>query len=706
LKNIFWLALPAALTSVTALAAQKVAKNDWTFSKSGETECRASTPLVKSNDRTGHLDLIFDPSGARPLEIQMSLQNTGGSPNFPGAYTVVLGSDKLSTYYMAQLAVSETESHDAEVKYWSIPQNTRDLMAYIIPASEIKMKQGSETLTFSLIGISKTLERMRTECNAGQKLLDPSFESEFLTSKIKVLNADTLRPSVVSNMRALYWVGYAQKAKLNALTKQQSDLAKQYANLLAQKSNQDKLSQANQAALAKLSSRREDLEQTVAQLAIQLEDTSSQIDSLIADQVTAQRKYDETAAALNTIQPQYENLNSQVELSQIQLQRAEASLQQGRNTIDTLRNEIAVLQQQQRDLEAANGESRRKISEGQAQKARLESEARNLDVSAEVRNALARDGYFQSSLRIFGDIQDEMKRVHQDLSQYRQPLQTLQETAEKWGCLEDQNHSDRRSGRRGQDFGDDDDDDRDFSGGRNSTSSDCARLRDQARPFLQGRMLLIRDKSYLTELMTAYQSYFENSRRAVEQQVVSYKQGLIDNAAWYARQDIEERNAISGRTNEISIVIQKITSERVLLSNVQNVESVSLESLRDQKAADVRSAKVNLSQYVNQTSYDTVNADYSSAKEDLDRINDQLQSAESSRTVVSKRIEKNKKEQDTVNGNIEQLMGEIANQESQSLELQGLLAPYFNTKTDLDQKSEQSRKDYGATTANFNGLFQ
>ncbi len=358
---------------------------DWTLRESGETN--NSTCSISTSVRKG---LIFKVE-VYTLEF-VKLKN---KPESPVEVLIRIDKNKRgSTGFKISLPTASSEMAFSRLTsgqpetFWGIGKNMSTLIG-LLKAKESFDTRGvggdeNVPLNFSSKGFSEVLTEMETRCNGGVALINASFEENFLSAVANSIDPTHLTLETTNSLRSIYFqasssflqIKETQTALNLVLANYQPFISElnQVRTTLNQIQNVDLPN--NRTRLAAAQKQQVDATAEIARL-------SALIPGLQTKVQQAQRAFDEAAATLAPLEPEFNRLSQQLNNAQNLLRQSQSRLSSIDDRLDDLTNELNALRSESDSLQRSTSQERYDLSNAQSYLNQAERERANFNVSYE-----------------------------------------------------------------------------------------------------------------------------------------------------------------------------------------------------------------------------------------------------------------------------------------------------------------------------------
>lgn len=634
--------------------------------------CSASSKVVDKSG-TYTIQLKYDRKQKLPLEFFLKV-DASGERDFSNGFLVNLKSLSQPKYFLAKL---EQEGNSA--LYWGIPQNTSELLSYVLPGLRLVVNEfGSDlSLNFSLLGISKARKTIMENCNDGNELLDEAFEREFLTAKVKSIDLKKVSTKTVKELRALYFGGYGIYRRIGNFEKEIEELNSRYAQAIKNLADVMGLSKEARDSLQRLRSEIDTLQAAKIDFISRMLQARERLSSAIAQSLNAGEKFESAQSEFAAVKKEHRKLSSAVDYAKGQIADLEQAISANREVLEQVRWEIANVDTQISSLLQENSTSLDNIRQWDSEANTYQRRSDSFNVSAKSDWLLSQNSFVQSANNQLFQIDQQYNRYLEQLRQLRPSLMTLGRVAQEWGCARmggrGGDRGDRSGGRGGRHQVDDDFDEDGFS---DSNVEDCRRLRQHGRGHFQAQRELRNAIFNLEDRREEYLQYQQEARQYSEELASNFKYWLASTASEYRQSADQERQNVKFRGTEITRLSDRRSSlEQQLRAN--NSDS-SLQNQLTQRNQELVRAQTALRNYESSSNYWGLSDRLAKAQEEQTLADQELSGAESNLKKVEAGQAKNKQAIEANQSNTERLLASIADLDEAKLNQDKILQPYFD----------------------------
>jgi predicted nucleic acid-binding Zn-ribbon protein len=340
----------ALLIAAPALAKTIAAPGDWVVNDSNPGDRNSGTCIASTatylNDAVYSLNIVLDKSGARPLEV-LVMPNSGKSSI--QSMQMVVGDTK-------QYFFSKLRTPDGRDVFWGIPRNTDAIVGEMKNVNQFSAYQiggGQGEAPFSMSGSSAAIAALANNCVGSKAIFATSdFEKAFLPTSVTKVKIEKVTAAQSAILRDLVKTGVeayrgvlAVKVELATLEAHYADLTRELGTLKAD------LNQLINIKLVGLTGNRDNAQMQIDRANNEIADLNIKIAAKTAEVAAAQAAFDAATVALAPFTPEHNRLRDIMRNDQTRLSNAQDNLASINSSIANDQNRIAQLQNERSQLQ-------------------------------------------------------------------------------------------------------------------------------------------------------------------------------------------------------------------------------------------------------------------------------------------------------------------------------------------------------------------
>lgn len=375
--------LVASFAFSSAFAVPVFEKGKWVLDDSNPESATEGVCAASTAANLGAVPYVFsvivDKAGLRPIEVTVRPYT---SPSESTA--MVFNYSSREAYNFAKLPTLET----GEDILWHVPRNTKKLVDYLKAQSEIRLESVAGVqgrVKFSLSGSSATLAQLERRC-ASQSLYEAKeFEELFLAPENLNFDVTRLSPEGASMLREAILRGVAAFKDVKTAQAQIADLESRFARLTREARDLNNQLAALRADRAEQQAARETAQAAIDTANAEIAEFQRLIGESGARLAQAQANLDAANAAIAPHKPEHDRLRGLVRNDEARVSRAQQAVDAVNSRIRAATELLARLDGEREQLRRSVDDIQRELRSAQLDLDDAERAFRNFDVQEEAR---------------------------------------------------------------------------------------------------------------------------------------------------------------------------------------------------------------------------------------------------------------------------------------------------------------------------------